>query len=55
MQSVMDELIDEFNSTVGREKGIIVSVTSISASKELQEKLFMILRATPARQRCLIS
>src|SRR5690554_3243197 len=47
MQSVMDELIDEFNSTVGREKGIIVSVTSISASKELQEKLFMIAAGDP--------
>ena len=27
MQSAMDELIDEFNSTIGRKKGVIISVT----------------------------
>src|SRR5690554_6317206 len=47
MQSAMDELIDEFNSTVGREKGTIVSVTSISASADLQKKLFMIAAGDP--------
>lgn len=47
MQSVMDELIDEFNSTIGRKKGIIISVTSISASKDIQEKLFMIAAGDP--------
>lgn len=47
MQSVMDELVDEFNSTVGRQKGIIVSVTSITASKDMQEKLFMIAAGDP--------
>lgn len=47
MQSVMDELIDEFNSTIGRKKGVIISVTSISASKEIQEKLLMIAAGDP--------
>ncbi len=47
MQSVMDELVDEFNSTVGRKKGVIISVTSISASKDLQEKLMMIAAGDP--------
>ncbi|HHT48243.1 MAG TPA: extracellular solute-binding protein [Firmicutes bacterium] len=47
MQSVMDELIDKFNSTIGRKKGIIISVTSISASKDIQEKLFMLAAGDP--------
>ena len=47
MQSAMDELIDEFNSTIGRKKGVIISVTSISASKDIQEKLFMIAAGDP--------
>ena len=47
MQSVMDELIDQFNSTIGRKKGVIVSVTSISASKDIQEKLLMIAAGDP--------
>lgn len=47
MQSVMDELIDEFNSSTGRKKGVIVSVTSISASKDIHEKLLMIAAGDP--------
>lgn len=47
MQSAMDELIDEFNSTIGRKKGVVISVTSISASKDIQEKLFMIAAGDP--------
>ncbi|NLC53727.1 MAG: extracellular solute-binding protein [Firmicutes bacterium] len=47
MQNVMDELIDEFNSTIGRKKGVIISVTSISASKDIQEKLYMIAAGDP--------
>ncbi len=47
MHGAMDELIDEFNSTIGRKKGIILSVTSISASKDLQEKLSMIAAGDP--------
>lgn len=47
MQGAMDELIDEFNSAIGRKKGVILSVTSISASKDLQEKLSMIAAGDP--------
>ena len=41
MKNTMDEMIDEFNETVGAEKGIILSVTSISGSATLHEKLIM--------------
>ena len=47
MQSMMDSLIDEFNSTVGKEQGIIVNVTAISSSAELQDKLNMIINEDP--------
>ncbi len=47
MQNVMDEMIDEFNSSIGRKKGAIISVTSISASKDIQEKLLMIAAGDP--------
>lgn len=47
MQTTMDALIHEFNTTVGKEKGIIVSVTSISSSASLQEKLTMIAANDP--------
>ena len=39
MKNLMDEMIDEFNSTIGADKGIIASVTSISGSSTLHEKL----------------
>ncbi len=47
MQNSMDMLIDEFNSTIGKEEGIIINVTAISSSKELQEKLDMIVNNDP--------
>ena len=47
MKTTMDELVDEFNSTVGHEKGIILSVTSISSSATLQEKLDMAANGDP--------
>lgn len=47
MQTMMDEQIEEFNATVGKEKGIIISVTSISSSAALQEKLTMIAAGDP--------
>lgn len=47
MQQTIDELVDEFNSTIGEEQGIILSVTSISSSKDLQEKLDMIAAGDP--------
>lgn len=47
MQKAMDALIDEFNSTVGREQGIIINVTAISGSAELQQALSMIVNGDP--------
>ena len=41
LKDTMDEMIDEFNETVGKKEGIIVSVTSISGSATLHEKLTM--------------
>lgn len=50
MQNTMDKLVDEFNMTVGRESGIVVSVTSISAMKEQEEKLSMIASGAPGAE-----
>ncbi len=47
MKETMDSMIDEFNETVGSEKGIIISVTSISSSDALHEKLVMIANDDP--------
>lgn len=47
MQTTMDLLVQDFNATVGREKGIIINVTSISSSASLQEKLTMIAAGDP--------
>ncbi|MDD4752137.1 MAG: extracellular solute-binding protein [Desulfitobacteriaceae bacterium] len=47
MKNTMDEMIDEFNETVGAEKGIILSVTSISGSATLHEKLTMAANQDP--------
>ncbi|MEL7624363.1 MAG: extracellular solute-binding protein [Clostridiales bacterium] len=47
MQATMDSLIEEFNATLGKEKGIMISVTSISGSSSLQEKLTMIAAGDP--------
>ena len=47
MKNTMDEIIDEFNETVGAEKGIILSVTSISGSATLHEKLTMAANQDP--------
>ncbi len=47
MQTSMDTLVDEFNYTVGKEKGIIVSVTSVSSQADLHEKLTMIANGDP--------
>ncbi len=47
MKLTMDELIDEFNDTVGAEKGIILSVTSISGSATIHEKLTMAAAGDP--------
>lgn len=47
MQSTMDLLIDEFNSTVGKEEGIIINVAAISSSAELNESLELIVNDDP--------
>ncbi len=47
MQATMDEQVREFNATVGKERGVILNVTSISSSAALQEKLTMIAAGDP--------
>ncbi len=47
MQETMDYLIDEFNSTVGKEQGIVINVTAISSSSELNRSLDMIANGDP--------
>ena len=47
MQVTMDELIDEFNSTVGKEKGIIINVEAIASSSELNKNLNLIVNDDP--------
>ncbi len=47
MQSTADEQIEEFNATVGKDMGITVSVTSVSGTAALQEKLTMIAAGDP--------
>ena len=47
MQQSMDYLIDQFNSTLGREQGIVIDVTAISSSSELNKSLAMIANGDP--------
>lgn len=47
MQESMDYLIDEFNTTIGKEKGIVIDVTAISSSSELNKSLSMIVNDDP--------
>ncbi|MDR3121094.1 MAG: extracellular solute-binding protein [Clostridiales bacterium] len=47
MKDTMVTLIDEFNNTVGRERGIKVVVTAIAASKEQNDKLTLITEGVP--------
>lgn len=47
MQSTMDTLIDTFNSTVGKEQGIVIDVVAISSSSELNKSLSMIANDDP--------
>ncbi len=47
LKDTMDNMIDEFNDTVGAEKGIIINVTSISGSATLHEKLTMAANGDP--------
>ncbi len=47
MQATMDLLIDQFNATVGKEKGIVINVTTISAGSDLNKSLAMIANGDP--------
>lgn len=47
MQQTMDKQINEFNNTIGKEKGIIVNVTATSSTSELQANLEMIAKEEP--------
>jgi multiple sugar transport system substrate-binding protein len=47
LKETMDDMVDEFNETVGAEMGIIISVTSISGSATLHEKLNMAANGEP--------
>lgn len=47
MKNLMDEMVDEFNRTVGAERGIIISVTSISGSSTLHDKLLSAAEGDP--------
>lgn len=47
MKETMDRMVDEFNETVGAKKGIILNVTSITASAALHEKLTMAANGDP--------
>lgn len=47
LKETMDEMIDEFNETVGKKEGIIINVTSISGSAAIHEKLTMAANGDP--------
>lgn len=47
LKDTMDEMIDEFNETVGAKEGIIINVTSISGSAAIHEKLTMAANEEP--------
>ena len=50
MQETMMTLIDEFNSTVGRERGVKITVTSIAASKDQNDRLTLIAEGVPGAE-----
>jgi multiple sugar transport system substrate-binding protein len=47
MKDTMDEMIEEFNGTVGAKEGVIINVTSISGSSELHEQLTAAVNKDP--------
>lgn len=47
MKDKMDEIIEEFNGTIGVREGVIINVTSISGSATLHEKLTMAANGDP--------
>lgn len=46
-ESPLNDSINEFNRTVGREKGIVVNVVSVSSSSEIDEALTTAAKNTP--------
>ena len=46
-ESPFNDAIDEFNSTVGKEKGVFVSVTSMVDSDSIDQHLFDAAKGTP--------
>jgi multiple sugar transport system substrate-binding protein len=47
MKDKMDEMIEEFNGTIGSKEGVIINVTSISGTSTLHEKLTMAASGDP--------
>lgn len=47
MKTDFDELVDEFNSTVGAQKGININTTSVANAPVLNEKLIMAANGDP--------
>jgi len=47
MKNTMDEMIEEFNGTIGKKEGVIINVTSISGSSTLHDKLTMAAKNDP--------
>ncbi|MCL1814288.1 MAG: extracellular solute-binding protein [Treponema sp.] len=47
MKDSIDELIDEFNSTIGSEKGIVVQTTYVAVAPMLNEKILAAARGDP--------
>ncbi len=47
MQKSMDNLIERFNSTEGRKEGIVINVTAISSSSEINKTLSQIAAGDP--------
>lgn len=47
MKDTMDQMIDEFNETLGTETGITINVTSISSSSTLHEKITLAVNQDP--------
>ena len=39
MEKSMNDLVDEFNSNVGIQQGIIINITSVSSSSALYDKI----------------
>jgi len=46
-KSPLNDTIDEFNNTVGKEKGIVVNVVSVSSSSAIDEALTAAAKGTP--------